>query len=1026
MNLFFSSLFILLMHFLTLFWFALPTSVDQVALLAIKSQITHDPHKVLHSWNDSFAVCKWQGVTCGTKPPRRVVALDLSSNDLVGTLSPYVGNLSFLHHIELGNNTFGGQIPSQIGHLTRLRSLSLVNNSFGGEIPANLSRCLNLKELRLGGNHLSGTIPSQLSLLSKVEVLTLSYNRLIGDLLNKVVLNMTSLQVMHASGNSFAGSIPDNIGSALKNLVSFSLGNNNISGIIPPSFYNLSSLQDVNLGYNQLQGTLPLDFGFRFPQLTELYICSNFFHGSLPASLSNLTQLEALIVYSNNFTGKFMLSARNMPNLILLDVSLNYLGKGEADDLNFLQNLANCSLLQELLCGANNFGGILPDSFGNLSSLTALDFAFNKISGGISSGLFNLINLRFLRFRGNQLTGHLSPEIGKLTNLESFDCDDNYLSGNLPNSFGNLSHLSVLYLSINRFHGTIPSSLGECTNLLYLSLPQNNLSGALPPQLFHSSSMLVRLRLDHNHLEGIIPSEIGQLSNLVLLEISENGFSGELPSTLSSCTSLVELHMGGNAFIGSIPQSFKSLTSLNLWNLSHNKLSGTIPYFLSKFPMMLLDLSFNNFEGEVPRTGVFANVSALTLLGNSKLCGGIPELHLPICPPNSTLKGKKAKLSVAVTVIVAVACLVVAVSIVSVVYFLVCFRRKQNKSSQEESPLNLKEPFSKVSYDKLMKATDRFSEANLLGSGQFGSVYKGVLDDPENNAVVVAVKVIKLEQRGAIKSFISECEALRNIRHRNLLQIVTVCSSTDFQGNDFKALVYEFMPNGSLHQWIHTEQHVRTRTLSLLQRVNIAIDVASALDYLHNSCDVPVIHCDLKPSNILLDNHMVAHLGDFGLARFHLHATANNSSSLAVKGTVGYAAPEYGLGNMVTKEGDIYSYGIVLIEMITAKNPINTAFQEGLDLHSYAKSALLSDQLITIIDPKLLDDCVGSSNGGEDEVLAENKRIIKCTRSLIEIGVRCSVESPEDRMRMEDAIRELQATRDVLLKKLHIIHAEQF
>ncbi|KMT15714.1 hypothetical protein BVRB_3g056950 [Beta vulgaris subsp. vulgaris] len=182
----------------------------------------------------------------------------------------------------------------------------------------------------------------------------------------------------------------------------------------------------------------------------------------------------------------------------------------------------------------------------------------------------------------------------------------------------------------------------------------------------------------------------------------------------------------------------------------------------------------------------------------------------------------------------------------------------------------------------LLKATEGFCSENLLGSGSFGSVFKGTLDGK-----TVAVKVLNLQHRGGSKSFMAECEALRNIRHRNLVGILTVCSSTDFQRNDFKALIYEFMPNGSLENWLH-----RDRNLSLLQRLDIAIDVAYALNYLHHECDNQIVHCDLKPSNILLDHDMVAHVADFGLAKvLGLSQHPNQSSSVGVRGTIGYVAP---------------------------------------------------------------------------------------------------------------------------------------
>ena len=186
----------------------------------------------------------------------------------------------------------------------------------------------------------------------------------------------------------------------------------------------------------------------------------------------------------------------------------------------------------------------------------------------------------------------------------------------------------------------------------------------------------------------------------------------------------------------------------------------------------------------------------------------------------------------------------------------------------------------RVPYAELASATNGFASENLIGAGSFGSVYRGRMRGNDQH-IAVAVKVLNLMQRGATQSFIAECETLRCARHRNLVKILTVCSSIDFQGREFKALVYEFLPNGNLDQW----------ALDLIGRLHIAIDVASTLDYLHQYKPTPIIHCDLKPSNILLDSDMVAHVGDFGLARF-LHQDTNQSSGWAsMRGSIGYAAP---------------------------------------------------------------------------------------------------------------------------------------
>lgn len=205
--------------------------------------------------------------------------------------------------------------------------------------------------------------------------------------------------------------------------------------------------------------------------------------------------------------------------------------------------------------------------------------------------------------------------------------------------------------------------------------------------------------------------------------------------------------------------------------------------------------------------------------------------------------------------------------------------------------------FPKVSYRDLARATNGFSTSNLIGEGRYGSVYQGQLFQDIN---VVAIKVFSLETKGAQKSFIAECNALRNVRHRNLVPVLTACSSIDSSGNDFKALVYEFMPRGDLHKLLYSTPHDETSSdlcyISLAQRLSIVVNVSNALAYLHHNHQGTIIHCDIKPTNILLDDNMTAHVGDFGLARFkndsrQSFGNSHLPSSFAINGTVGYVAP---------------------------------------------------------------------------------------------------------------------------------------
>ncbi|XP_074279799.1 putative LRR receptor-like serine/threonine-protein kinase At3g47570 [Silene latifolia] len=487
-------------------------------------------------------------------------------------------------------------------------------------------------------------------------------------------------------------------------------------------------------------------------------------------------------------------------------------------------------------------------------------------------------------------------------------------------------------------------------------------------------------------------------SRLQILELSNNKFSGVIPDGSWDCPDLQHLYMDGNFFHGNIPSSFASLANLQEIDFSRNKFSGLIPTFFSGFhTLYYLNLSYNDFEGRVPTGSVFANASAVFVTGNSRLCGGIKQLQLPSCIENR----RRGRTRLIVPIISALVGLV-AMAVGAVGLYLACIKKKD---SPHLSGSTMGIVTMKVSYGMLLKATDGFSSDNLLGTGSFGSVFKGILDGN-----TVAVKVLNLQHHGASKSFMAECNTLKNVRHRNLVGIITSCSSIDFQRNDFRALVYEFMPNRSLDRWLHGVDG----NMSLAQRVDVAIDVAHALSYLHYECESPIVHCDLKPSNILLDNDMVAHVGDFGLARFLTQPRhPNQSSTIEIKGTIGYAAPEYGLGCEPSTEGDVYSYGILLLELMTGKSPTDSMFKEGYSLHLHARGAL-PDQVLQIVDPSLEEDNLTEEGDDTSRIKDELQRRVECIAAVITVGVLCSNHLPQERLKIVDAIGRLQSARDNL------------
>ncbi|OWM82324.1 putative receptor-like protein kinase At3g47110 [Punica granatum] len=975
----------------------LANETDYRALLAFKARITSDPFNALSSWNDSVHFCSWKGVTCGSRHPR-VTILELASLGLAGSLSPQIGNLTFLQRLNLSGNAFDGAIPEEISKLSRLQIIALANNSLVGKLPRNLTICKNLLYIILHGNNLEGQLPDTLSSLGKLIVLSLSTNGFTGSI-PRSLGNLSSLNHLYLARNYFEGSVPSELGQ-LSNLAYISLATNNLSGPMPTSLYNSSSIISFSIVVNNVSGSLPSDLFLTLPKLQGFYLGVNSFSGPLPASITNASELRMIDISQNSFTGPIPVDLGGLKNLEVLNFGGNPLGTEEGDDLRFLASLTNCTNLRILWSQLNSFKGALPDSVGNFSdTFTSLMLDRNFISGAIPSGIGNLVNLEVLSLYSNKLVGSVPDSIGKLSKLKMFFMYQNNLSGTIQHTLGNMTSLIQLNLRENMLEGALPSSIGNCTQLDNVDLSQNRFIGPIPEELFGLSSLSAGLRLAKNHFTGRLPSQVGNLINLRELDVSENSMSAELPSTLGTCQVLELLVLRGNKFNGTIPSSLKNLRGLQVLDLSRNNLSGPIPGFLGDLPLIEnLNLSFNMFEGEVPNGRIFDNISAVSLAGNSKLCGGPPVLQLSKC---KIPRSRRRTWTTVVAVCVTTAILLTLLNIIA----FVLYRSKESKAEAESTTGFLHwDPHPKLSYMEISEATDGFSPSNIIGEGSFGVVYKGVLASSEQ---VVAVKVLKPDIRGADQSFLAECEALRNIRHRNLVKTITSCSSTDSQGNHFKALMLDYMPNGSLEKWLHpipndTGENDNGTTLSIMQRLNIAIDMASALHYLHHQCQTPIVHCDLKPNNVLLDLDFSAHLSDFGLAKF---LTAEKSgittSSIGLRGTIGYVAPEYGFGGEASALGDVYSFGILLLEMFTGKRPTGPMFGGNFGLREFVEQSLLPDGQMQVIDPML---CLGEVEGSLRE----------CLVSVLRVGLKCSNSSPKERVDIGEALQELSKARDVL------------
>uniref|UniRef100_A0A0E0MHD8 non-specific serine/threonine protein kinase n=1 Tax=Oryza punctata TaxID=4537 RepID=A0A0E0MHD8_ORYPU len=943
----------------------------------------------------------------------RLEIINLYSNSIEGKIPPSLAQCSFLQQIILSNNNIHGSIPSEIGLLPNLSALFIPNNELTGTIPQLLGSSKSLVWVNLQNNSLVGEIPPSLFNGSTITYIDLSYNGLSGSIppfsktssvlrylcltnndisgeIPNSIGNLISLSALMLSGNNLEGTIPESLGK-LSNLQVLDLSYNNLSGIISPGIYKITNLTYLNFGANQFVGRIPTNIGYTLPRLTSFILHGNQFEGPIPATLANALNLQDIYFGRNSFTG-IIPSLGSLSMLTNLDLGDNKL---EAGDWTFMSSLTNCTQLQNLWLGRNNLQGILPTSIANLSKgLEILSLVQNQLTGSIPSEIENLTGLTAILMDNNTLSGQIPNTIANLPNLLILSLSHNKLSGEIPRSIGTLEQLLKLYLQENDLTGQIPSSLARCTNLVDLNISRNNINGSIPSDLFSISTLSEGLDISYNQLTGHIPLDIGRLNNLNSLNISNNQFSGEIPSNLGECLVLESIHLEANFLQGGIPESLINLRGIIEIDFSQNNLSGEIPKYFGSFRSLhTLNLSFNNLEGPVPKGGVFANSSDVFIQGNKMLCASSPMLQLPLCRELST----KMKSSYIFSVVVPVSTIIMITLACVAIIFL------KKRSGPKRTIIN--HSFSrldKISYNDLYKATDGFSSTSLVGSGTFGLVYKGQLKFGAHN---VAIKVFRLDQNGAPNSFSAECEALKSIRHRNLVRVIGLCSTFDPSGNEFKALILEFRANGNLESWIHPKACSQSppKLLSLASRIRVAADTATALDYLHNRCTPPLVHCDLKPSNVLLDDEMVACISDFGLAKF-LHnnfiSLNNSSSTTGLRGSIGYIAPEYGLGCKVSTEGDVYSYGIIVLEMITGKRPTDDFFQDGMDLHSFVESAF-PDQINDILDPTITEYCEGED---PNHVVPE---ILTCAIQLAKLGLMCTETSPKDRPTMDDVYYEI-------------------
>ncbi|CAM0875136.1 unnamed protein product [Alopecurus aequalis] len=798
---------------------------------------------------------------------------------------------------------------------------------------------------------------------------------------------------------------------------------------------------DIQVGGKSLTGTLAPEVR-NLTELTRLEVFNNKLSGPLP-SLAGLASLQFLLLDGNSFTSIPADFFQGLSALRAVSLDDNPLAPWSIPaDLESCESLANFS------ANSVNLTGQLPEFLGGMLSLRLFHVAFNNLSGPVPGSLSSLQELWLNSQRGSPKFNGSISFVTNMTKAEQLWLHSNDFTGPLPD-FSGLTNLYDLSLRDNQLTGPVPDSLVNLKSLKKLNLTNNRLQG--PKPMFSG-----QLALDMTDNQSFCLQDPGQPCDPrvnLLLEVAAgfmypyklaNGWMGNDPCSGYlgvECTNgnITSLNFVNKGLTGIISPSVGKIATLEQLILSNNTITGTVPKELAALPALkLVDLSNNNLYGQLPP---FHNNVILRTDGNPNIGKDAP-VPTPGGNNNGTLPGDGSggsnKGSSSVGVIVGSVFGAIAGLGLIVALGLYCYKRKQKPSGRVQSPHAMvihprhsgsdpdmvkitvasgnangggatSEAYGQassgsrdihvveagnmvISIQVLRNVTNNFSQDNILGRGGFGTVYKGELHD----GTKIAVKRMESGVMGnkGLNEFKSEISVLTKVRHRNLVSLLGYC----LDGNE-RILVYEYMPQGPVSQHLFEWKEHNQQPLEWKKRLSIALDVARGVEYLHSLAQQTFIHRDLKPSNILLGDDMKAKVADFGLVRLAPSDGKCVSVETRLAGTFGYLAPEYAVTGRVTTKADVFSFGVILMELVTGRRALDeTQPEDSMHLVTWFRRMQLNQDTFR----KAIDLTIDL----DEETFAS-------VSTVAQLAGHCCAREPQQRPDMGHAVNVLSTLSDV-------------